>query len=84
MKEYSIDCSGIQDEAALHTLLAEQLEFSPHYNHSFDALYDCLTAISQETRITVYGLGELSFSDRFRATLQDAETDNFWLSISLQ
>lgn len=84
MKEYSIDCSGIQDEAALHALLAEQLEFHSRYDYSFDALYDCLTAISQETRITIFGLDELSFSDRFRATLQDAETDNFWLSISLQ
>lgn len=84
MKEYSIDCSGASNAAELHNLLANHLELSGHRGYDLDALYECLTAISHETHITLFGLEELDFSEDLRTTLQNAESDNFWLSISIQ
>lgn len=82
MKEITINCVGLADEAALHALLAKSLGFEAHYGHNLDALYDCLTEIGQETHVTIFGLDTLEFADSFRQTLLDAEADNFWLQIS--
>lgn len=84
MKEISINCAGLADEAALYALLAKSLGLDDHGEHSLDMLYEGLIAISQETHVTVFGLNELAFGESFRNTLLDAETDNFWLSISIQ
>ncbi len=81
MKEIRINCAGIEDEAGLLTLFAKTLNLSAN---SLETLYDGLTAIDQETHVAIFGLNELAFADTFRTTLQDAETDNFWLNISLQ
>ena len=43
MKEITINCVGLADEAALHALLAKSLAFEAHYGHNLDALYDVLT-----------------------------------------
>lgn len=82
MREITIDCTGIPNGAALHALLAERLEFPSHYGKNLDALYDCLTEISQQTQITICGLEALDFAEGFRDTLLDAEANSFWLHIS--
>lgn len=84
MKEITIDCTGVANGAALHALIAKTLDFPAHYGRNLDALYDCLTELSQETHITVFGLGNLEFGEGFRQTLLDAEADNFWLHISIE
>ena len=83
MKEYSINCAGLSTPEELHALLAKQLELPHDYDHTLDALYDCLRQISHETHITVFGLDALDFAEEFRTSLLDAEGDNFWLNISI-
>lgn len=84
MKEITINCADVANEAALYALLAKSLDFpDPDADH-LDDLYDHLTEISQETHLTIFGLDGLEFADNFRSTLLNAETDNFWLNISIQ
>jgi RNAse (barnase) inhibitor barstar len=83
MREISINCAGLEDEASLYALFAKSLDFTGRAGDGAEALYDCLTAIDQETRLTIFGLEELPFGEAVRNILLDAETDNFWLSISL-
>ena len=84
MKEISINCAGLTDEAGLFALFARSLDFTGYTGNGLDALYDCLTAINQETHVTIFGLEELAFGQDLRNILLDAETDNFWLNISMQ
>ena len=80
MREISINCAGLEEESSLFALFAKSLDFTCD---SVESLYDGLIAIDQETHLTVFGLEELSFCENIRNVLQDAETDNFWLNISM-
>ena len=48
MKTAYLDGTEINDKRALHTALAEQLDFPAWYGHNLDALYDLLTTERQE------------------------------------
>lgn len=84
MREISINCAGAADEASLLALFAKSLDFTGYEGNGTEALYDCLTAIDHETRVTVFGLADLPFGQSLQETLLNAEADNFWLNISLQ
>lgn len=83
MKEITINCAGIAQPSELLALLSKHLELDGSNVDSLDALYESLIAISQETHVTVFGLDTLEFAEGFRNTLTEAETDNFWLNISI-
>lgn len=51
MKEITIDCRGFVPRSDLHKALADALSFPDHYGNNLDALHDCLTDISEETRL---------------------------------
>ena len=51
MKEITIDCRGFVPRSDLHRAFAHALAFPDHYGNTLDALHDCLTDISEETRI---------------------------------
>ena len=51
MKDITIDCRGFLPRTGLHRAFADALSFPDHYGNNLDALYDCLTDISEETRI---------------------------------
>lgn len=51
MKEITIDCRGFVPRSDLHKAFADALSFPDYYGNNLDALHDCLTAISEETRI---------------------------------
>lgn len=51
MKEIIIDCRGCIPRSNLHKTFADALAFPDHYGNNLDALHDCLTDISEETRI---------------------------------
>ena len=83
MKEITINCVGLASPEELCALLSENLNCPKPREATPDALYESLTAISQETHVTIFGLDELEFGEAFHNTLQDAEADNFWLNISI-
>lgn len=49
MKKITIDCAVIDSRAAFHQAFAEAFSFPEWYGNNLDALYDCLTDISEET-----------------------------------
>ncbi|MBQ7800776.1 MAG: barstar family protein [Oscillospiraceae bacterium] len=82
MNEITIDCAGLETPRMFHQALAEGLAFPAWYGHNLDALHDLLTAIADETRLTLLnfeGLGP--FSRGFRRVLTDAEGENPRLTI---
>ena len=51
MRETTIDCRGFVPRSDLHKAFADALSFPDHYGNNLDALHDCLTDISEETRL---------------------------------
>ena len=81
MKDITIDCSRIASPADLHRLFAEALAFPAHYGNNLDALHDCLTDLSEKTRIRLmyWEDAEKSLGSYARATkraILDAATQN--------
>lgn len=72
---------NIPDKATLHRALAEQLDFPPYYGCNLDALYDVLTAVSEEHEIHIgdkYILREHlgGYFTLFCHALEDIHEDN--------
>lgn len=51
MKEITIDCALISDQAGFHSMLAETLNFPQWYGRNLDALHDLLTAMGDDTAL---------------------------------
>ena len=49
--EYILDCREMQGKKKAHAYLAEKLSFPSYYGKNLDALYDCLTDISEPTAV---------------------------------
>lgn len=77
MKEIIIDCSGLESPRQLHQILAEKLEFPQWYGCNLDALHDLLTALTEETSLTLLHLDALGrFSIGFHRVLEDSRQEN--------
>lgn len=77
MKHIMIDCAALSDRAALHRVMALELEFPEWYGGNLDALYDCLTDLDMHVVLTLRGLdahGE--YGRAFQETLEDAAREN--------
>lgn len=49
MKRVILDCEKLLRRKPAHLYLAEMLEFPDYYGKNLDALYDCLTELSECT-----------------------------------
>ena len=75
--DYHIDCATIGSAAELHQLLAETLSFPDWYGNNLDALYDCLTDLSENTHLTLANWTDAEpFIWGFHRAMADAEQDN--------
>ena len=81
-----IDGAAVEDRAALHTLLFEQLALPEWYGHNLDALYDVLsTTFTEATLIFLHGdaaqerLG--GYLRTLRGMLADVGEENPYLHI---
>lgn len=54
MKTVVIDGREMYSRDAAHAYLANVLSFPGYYGKNLDALYDCLTDISEPTHIVIY------------------------------
>ena len=85
MKNCALDCSGIGNPEEFHDALVEALALPNWYGTNLDALYDCLTSITQETVIILQHFDQLDQSYAgFRAVFQDAQEDNPRIRICFQ
>ena len=86
MRAVILDCRGFVPRSELHKVFAEALSFPDHYGNNLDALHDCLTALPEETRLTLLhwdaaaeGLGRYAVA--LKRVLTDAEAENPGLHI---
>lgn len=83
--EYIIDCAAIASKEELHRILAETLHFPACYGNNLDALYDCLTSISETTHLTLQNWDHIApFAKGFKFVFDDAELENPNLFINIQ
>jgi len=61
MKEIIIDGGAIFTSPDLHEALAKALSFPEHYGKNLDALYDCLSEISQDTHLSLKNWHHIEF-----------------------
>ena len=76
-----IDGSLIQSRDELHDALARQLSFPEWYGRNLDALYDCLTAVGEDTELVLRHGDELFahlglYADVMQTVLCDACDEN--------
>ena len=80
-----IDCNGLECPRQLHLQLKEKLSFPEWYGCNLDALYDCLTAITEETTLTLVNFGNLPFpACGFTAVMKDAQKKNPNLRVEMK
>ena len=86
MREIYLEGRCMTDRAAAHAEIKEKLSLPEYYGANLDALWDCLTEISQETVITVRHPGAMlsalrEYGCRLLMTFFEAERNNYALHI---
>lgn len=88
MRKIVLDFSGLKTRNEIHEYLAEKMEFPEYYGRNLDALYDCLTDISEPTaiacRLPLSGRKEgqkerddaAEYLQRVLRTMMEAEEEN--------
>ena len=77
MKDVTLDCRNFVSRSAMHEAFAQALSFPEHYGCNLDALHDCLTSVSEETRLTLlYWQAAEEGLGRYAAALKRVLTDS--------
>ncbi|MCI2049043.1 MAG: barstar family protein [Lachnospiraceae bacterium] len=85
MKKIILDLEDLGTPEEVQDYLAERMEFPDYYGKNLDALHDCLTDISEDTAVGIYGIDEESYiSDylwQLRQVFEDSEEENPRLAV---
>ena len=85
MKTITLDITNIETVRALHIYLAYMLSFPAYYGKNLDALYDCLTDVSEPTRIILHTKGVrgemAAYMPRLMQVFRDCAQENSRLTI---
>lgn len=86
MQEVYVNGSDFDNLEEVHEYLAEELDFPGYYGKNLSALYDVLTDISEEIKITMdlSDIRDGSFlreMERMTEVMEDAAGDNEYLDI---
>lgn len=83
--EVILDASQMEKRKMAHTYLAEQLEFPEYYGHNLDALYDCLSDmtdlkvkfinIPSEPKVEADGTIKKNYFDKVLRVFKDVAED---------
>ena len=78
---YILDGSSIFSRESLHRALSETLHFPEWYGANLDALYDCLTCISDPTELEIRGCAKLTralgdYMERLRQVINRCAAEN--------
>lgn len=77
MQSLTLDGSTLGEKTVLHPLLARELSFPSWYGGNLDALFDCLTDVTEEVAITLRGLDDLTpYARRVVKVLQAVAKEN--------
>lgn len=88
MKRCLIDGNDIRSKRLLHERLAQELGFPEYYGANFDALYDCLTDIHEETAITIINFAQMrenlgSAADILVSVITDAADEYGYITLNM-
>ena len=80
MTHIILDGSNIQDREGLHDLLSERLHLPDWYGRNLDALYDCLTDLT-EVAVFLRNAGAMTealgdYGDKVLRVFRDAAAEN--------
>lgn len=89
MRKIILDTEQMRSQPQLHQYLREALQLPAYYGANLDALYDCLTELSEPTELTIQGkVAEAAYLGRYGAmllqVLQDAAAANNNLQVTVQ
>lgn len=89
MKTITLDLEHLHSVPCLHKQLREALELPIYYGANLDALYDCLTEISEETELVVpLAVADAEhlgwYGEQLLTVLQDAAKENKKLRLTLK
>ena len=83
--EYTIDCANVSSKEEFHRILAETLHFPAHYGRNLDALYDCLTDISDHIKVKIINCDMLDHTDNSIVNVfWDAAEENELLEVEVE
>ena len=76
-----IDGAAIETREQLHDTLSQQLSFPAYYGRNLDALFDCLTDLTEDTELRLVRRDELFahlgvYADILQNVLRDACEEN--------
>lgn len=84
MKTIELDFKELYTPRHIHEYIAQKLGFPEYYGKNLDALYDCLTDISEETEITIVNYDMLDYRENaIINTFLDAVEENDSLDVML-
>lgn len=80
-----IDCENLLDREQAHEYLEQMLDFPQHYGKNLDALYDCLTELSDCTIVLLgeEALSQDSYGARVRKVMGTAAQENPRLKLEI-
>ena len=81
MKEYTIDCARVDGPREFHFVIAKELGVPTWYGNNLDALYDVLTALTEETHLNFVNFP--AFATGFRRCMEDAQKANSMLHVTI-
>lgn len=80
-----LNCEKLLQREQAHEYLAKMLDFPEYYGKNLDALFDCLTELSDRT-IVLLGAGSLpndSYGARVRTVMEKAAQLNLGLKLEV-
>ena len=77
MREILLDGRKLEEKTKAQDYLKERFSFPAYYGNNLDALYDCLTEISDDVKVTVRLFEEgKPYTEKILHVLRDAAQDN--------
>ena len=75
--KYHVDCLAVADAVAMHSVLAQTLNFPDWYGHNLDALFDCLTELEAPVHLVLHNWdADAPYAQGFACVFADAQGEN--------
>lgn len=89
MKEYTLNCVGIESRKEFHSRISQLMNFPDYYGKNLDALFDVLTDICEETLLVIEEDSQLqdqmeTYYPRIVKTLKAASRENEYFHFEIR